>query len=87
MIEALYKTQYEVTFYTKMSKSNLCQHWDVPHLLKQGTAWNDLKPAETAWCHLQPPSSSQNHPGNTCYYLITQYYFLLKTSYSLVILP
>ena len=58
MIKVLYKSQYEVKFYTKMSTSNLCQHWDVPYLLKRGMAWNNLKPAETTWNH---PVTSQNY--------------------------
>ena len=43
--------------YTKMSTSNLCQHWDLSYLLKRGTTWKDLKPAETTWCHLEPPTN------------------------------
>ena len=43
--------------YTKMSTSNLCQHWDLSYLLNWGTTWKDLKPAETTWCHLEPPTN------------------------------
>ena len=46
------KAKYEVNLYAKMCTSNLCQYWDGPYLLKWGTAWNDLKPAETTWCYL-----------------------------------
>ena len=48
-----------------MSTSNLCQHWDVPYLLKRGTAWNDPKPVETTWCYLKPPSNQSKPPKTT----------------------
>ena len=56
------KANMRVNLQTKMSTSNVCQQWNVPYLLKRGTAWNVLRLAETTWCHMKPPSNQPNHP-------------------------
>ena len=62
MVKVLYKSWFEVNFYTKMNTSNLSQHWDLSYLINWGTAWNDLKLSSnhpvTSQNYLKPPTIS-----------------------------